>query len=245
MKNVLIIGATSGIANAFSHEAAKQGINLILAGRHIDKLKILKNDLTIRYKINSQVIFFDALDYRSHPDFFAQCIETFPLLDGVLLAYGHMEDQQEVEKNLDLAHQVIEVNYVSAVSILSLVANFFENKQSGVIAAISSVAGDRGRQSNYLYGSSKGALNLFLQGLRNRLSKANVHVLTIKPGFVDTKMTYGLNGMFLVASPELVGKKILMAVQSKKDLVYIPWFWKYIMLIIKMIPEKIFKKLAL
>jgi decaprenylphospho-beta-D-erythro-pentofuranosid-2-ulose 2-reductase len=140
---------------------------------------------------------------------------------------------------------VIASNFTGAVSILSYCANYFEPLQRGFIIGISSVAGDRGRQSNYVYGAAKGALSLYLQGLRNRLFAKGVRVITIKPGFVDTAMTFGLPGLFLVATPQSIGERIVAALGKSADIVYLPGFWRYIMLIIKHIPEPIFKRMKL
>jgi short-subunit dehydrogenase len=141
--------------------------------------------------------------------------------------------------------KIIVANFTGAASILGYCANFLEQKKHGFIIGISSVAGDRGRQSNYVYGAAKGALSLYLQGLRNRLFASGVRVITIKPGFVDTAMTYGLPGLFLVASPHDIGKRIVAALDKSADVVYLPWFWRYIMLIIKHVPEPIFKRMKL
>jgi decaprenylphospho-beta-D-erythro-pentofuranosid-2-ulose 2-reductase len=143
------------------------------------------------------------------------------------------------------ARRVIDTNYTSAVSVLNLAADYLEQRRGGFICGLSSVAGDRGRQSNYLYGSSKAALSTYLQGLRNRLTRARVRVVTVKPGFVDTKMTFGLSGMFLVATPERVAKDISQAIRRGRSVVYTPWFWRPIMLVIRTIPEFIFKRMKL
>jgi decaprenylphospho-beta-D-erythro-pentofuranosid-2-ulose 2-reductase len=140
---------------------------------------------------------------------------------------------------------MVAVNYLGAMSVLDQCANLLATAGAGFIVGISSVAGDRGRQSNYYYGSAKAGLTAYLSGLRNRLSGQGVQVLTVKPGFVDTAMTYGLEGMFLVASPEDVGRQIVRAVEKRRNTVYLPWFWRYIMLIIRHIPEFLFKRLKL
>lgn len=140
---------------------------------------------------------------------------------------------------------MIDVNFTSYVSILEKAASYLEQERTGFIGVISSVAGDRGRQSNYIYGSSKGALSVYLQGLRNRLFSSGVHVATIKPGFVDTQMTYGLNGLFLVAKPEDVAKRVYESIRKERDVIYVPGFWAVMMFIIKSIPERIFKRLEL
>jgi decaprenylphospho-beta-D-erythro-pentofuranosid-2-ulose 2-reductase len=245
MKNVLILGATSGIAKALAYEFAKKEHNLLLAGRDVEELTLIAKDIRIRHGVSVSVHRFDALDYDGHAGFFAKCVEEAGELEGLVLAYGYLGDQKKAEEDFQEARLVIETNYLSAVSVLNLAANYFEAKKGGFLCVLSSVAGDRGRQSNFMYGSAKGGLSLYLQGLRNRLSKSNVQVLTVKPGFVDTKMTFGQKGMFLVAKPEDVAAAIYKKIQKKADVAYTPFFWKYIMLIIRSIPERIFKRLSL
>jgi short-subunit dehydrogenase len=160
------------------------------------------------------------------------------------LAFGYLGDQQAA-RDFGVGKKVIAANFTGATSILSHCANYFEQKKCGFIIGVASVAGDRGRQSNYVYGAAKGALSLYLQGLRNRLYVSGVRVITIKPGFVDTAMTYGLPGLFLVASPQYVGQRIVGSLTKSADVVYLPWFWRYIMFIIKCIPEPVFKRMKL
>lgn len=245
MKNVLIIGATSGIAQAIAHELAHEHINLILAGRSQSELDRVAADLRVRYSVHCNTCLFDATAFDTHNHFFATCIDIYNSLDGVILCYGTMGEQTLAQNDFNTAKVVIDVNFTSSVSILHLAASFFEAQGHGFICAISSVAGDRGRQSNYIYGSAKGALSIFMQGLRNRLAKSGVNVLTVKPGFIDTKMTFGQKGLFLVAKPERVAKDIIKAIKKNKSVLYTPFFWKWIMLIIKLIPEKMFKRLSL
>jgi short-subunit dehydrogenase len=156
---------------------------------------------------------------------------------------GYLGDQAKGQTDWEEAHRILETNFTGCVSALNILANHFEARGAGFICAISSVAGDRGRQSNYLYGAAKAGLSAYLQGLRNRLFPAHVKVITIKPGFVDTRMTYGRSGLLLVASPERVAKGIFGAIVKGKDVVYLPWFWRFIMLIVQSIPEAIFKRL--
>jgi decaprenylphospho-beta-D-erythro-pentofuranosid-2-ulose 2-reductase len=187
---------------------------------------------------------FDAEATDTHDAFFKSVVAGMPNLSGVVLAFGFLGDQQAA-RNFSVGAKIIATNFTGAASILSQCANYFEPLQRGFIIGISSVAGDRGRQSNYVYGAAKGALSLYLQGLRNRLYASGVRVITIKPGFVDTAMTYGLPGLFLVASPQSIGERIVRTLDKSADVVYLPWFWRYIMLIIKYIPEPIFKRMKL
>lgn len=245
MKTVLILGATSAMARAAANQFAAESYHLVLAGRDLEEIELIAKDIKVRYRVNAYPLYFDALLYDSHSSFFESCLKLTNELEGVLLAYGYLGDQKKGEQEFTEAKAIMDINYTSCVSILTIVANYFEEKKRGFICVLSSVAGDRGRQSNYLYGSAKGALSLYLQGLRNRLAKSGVHVVTIKPGFVDTKMTFGLEGMFLVAKPEDIAQAIKLSIQKSRDVVYAPKFWWAIMTIIKMIPEKLFKRMKL
>ena len=243
-KIVLILGATSAIARATAAEFAQQGHDLYLAGRDAEELTRIAADLTIRYRIKAGWGIFAAESLGDHARFFAQAISSMGEIDGVVLAMGYLGDQQ-VARDFDAGAEVILVNFTAAASILSHCANYLEAREQGFIIGIGSVAGDRGRQSNYTYGAAKGGLALYLQGLRNRLYGSGVRVITVKPGFVDTAMTYGMPGLFLVASPQYVGKQIVAALHKSADVIYVPGFWRYIMLVIKLIPEAVFKRLKL
>ncbi len=249
MKNsIVIVGATSGIGSALARVFASRGVGLILAGRDEAALQSLSQDLLVRYESQSCVERFDALAFDRHEAFFEACVKRAEgELAGVILCHGAMTDQVEAQEDFEKTRLMIDVNYTSAVSVLNLASNYFEQKRSGWLCAVSSVAGDRGRGSNYIYGSAKAGLNAYLQGLRNRLAKAGVPVLTVKPGFVDTAMTWGLvkADSPVMASPDQVARDIAKAIEKKKDVIYTLWFWRWIMLIIKSIPEMIFKRLSL
>jgi decaprenylphospho-beta-D-erythro-pentofuranosid-2-ulose 2-reductase len=242
--SVLILGATSAIARATAVAFAKGGAALFLASRDEEELQRIAADIHLRYGTVVNHGLFDAEATDTHEAFFNTVVAAMPSLSGVVLAFGLLGDQQAA-RDFKVGAKVIACNFSGAASILSYCADYFETLQNGFIIGISSVAGDRGRQSNYVYGAAKGALSLYLQGLRNRLYKNGVRVITIKPGFVDTAMTYGLPGLFLVASPQAIGERILRALDKSADVVYLPWFWRYIMLIIKHIPEFIFKRMKL
>jgi short-subunit dehydrogenase len=242
--NVLILGATSAIARATAAALAVRGNALYLASRDLDELQRIASDLHIRYGVAVHCGLFDAEATGTHEAFFQSVLKTMPELSGVVLAFGYLGDPQAA-RSFATGAKIIASNFTGAASILSLCADYFEAQKRGFIIGISSVAGDRGRQSNYVYGAAKGALSLYLQGLRNRLYPGGVRVITVKPGFVDTAMTFGLPGMFLVASPESVGENVVHALDGSADVVYLPWFWRYIMLIIKLIPEPIFKRMKL
>lgn len=243
-EHVLILGATSAIAQATAAAFAARGAELYLASRDTGELQRIAADIGIRHGVAVHHGVFDAEATGTHEAFFQSVLAAMPQLSGVVLAFGYLGDQQAA-RDLKAGERIITSNFTGAASILSLCANHFEALKHGFIIGISSVAGDRGRQSNYVYGAAKGALSLYLQGLRNRLYPGGVRVITIKPGFVDTAMTYGLPGLFLVASPQDVGERIVRSLGKSKDVVYLPWFWRYIMLIIRHIPEPIFKRLKL
>ena len=242
--NLLILGANSDVAYAVTREfAQKEHADFYLASRDLELLEKKVSDLKIRFQVNAKAISFDALDYFSHNDFY-KALDPKP--DGVVLAFGYLGDQREAQQNFKEVKYIIESNFLGAVSILEFVALDFERRGNGFIIGISSVAGERGRQSNYIYGSAKGALAVYLSGLRNRLYKRNVHVITVLPGFVRTKMTENMElPEKLMSSPEEIAKDIYRSFKKNKDIVYSKWLWKYIMLIIKILPEKIFKKLNL
>lgn len=241
--NILILGATSDIARAIAHQHAAEGANLILAGRNLVELEKDAQDMRIRYEVKVEVASFDAQAYETHADFWGG-LSTQP--DWVYLVFGYLGEQERAQQNWSEAEQTLAVNYVGAVSILERVAETFEQRGSGKIIGISSVAGDRGRASNYLYGSAKAGLTAYLSGLRNRLATKGVHVMTVKPGFVRTAMTESMDlPPVITGEPAKVAKDIIRSVRRGRNVIYTLWMWRYIMLIIRTIPEKIFKKLSL
>lgn len=245
MKKILIIGATSAIAEATAKRFAAQGHSLFLWARNTVRLESMAQDLRVRGASTVYSETFEASACDTHQALLEQTKATLQGLDLVLIAHGTLSDQKACESSAELTMQELQTNTISIISLLTILANHFEKQGHGCIAVISSVAGDRGRQSNYVYGTAKGALSIFLQGLRNRLYKSGIQVLTIKPGFVDTPMTADFPKGPLWASPDKVASDIDRAIQNKKDLLYTPRFWWLIMMIIKSIPEAIFKKLSL
>lgn len=240
---VLILGATSDIAQAIAHQHAEKGDTLILTGRKLGKLKPIQSDLTIRYHPSIYIQSFDAVATSQHQSFYHD-LPSSP--DIVYCVFGYLHEQKEAEKNWPVAHQMLQVNYVGAASILHYVAQDFEQRQHGTIVGISSVAGDRGRGSNYYYGSAKAGFTTYLSGLRNRLAASHVHVLTVKPGYVRTAMTEGMSlPALLTAEPTQVARAILKAVRRKKHVLYVKRVWRWIMWVIRLIPEPIFKRLSL
>ncbi len=245
--NVLVIGASSAIAESFARLYAQQHrANLVLVARNEQKLEILKDDLIARGAHQVDLIKQDLAVEDSVEGWLTQAFSSLGRVDIVLIAQGLLGDQEKAERDFDHMHQILQVNGLAQIDILAKLANRMEAQGSGTIACISSVAGDRGRPSNYVYGTSKAMVTTFLQGLRARLFDKGVNVLTIKPGFVDTPMTADIEkGGPLWASPDTVAEGIVAAIEAKKSEVYLPWFWRYIMLIIKNIPEFIFKRLSL
>lgn len=244
MGYVLIVGATSGIAQEISKELATIGKDLILAGRDITELERQKMDLEFRYDISVQTLYFNAVDMGEDGGISKLEIESQDI-DGAVLTYGYLGDQQKAELDFAESKKIIDINFTSTVMLLHELAKYFESRCNGFICVLSSVAGDRGRQSNYVYGAAKGGLTVFLQGLRNRLYTKNVRVITVKPGFVDTKMTYGQVNSPLIISAQKAAQIIVKTIYWNKDVIYVPSFWGLIMLIIRIIPEKIFKRLKL
>lgn len=243
MSYILIVGAKSDIAKATAREYAKQGYDLYLAARNISELEAFAKDISVRTQQIVKTIELDILDYEGHQQFY-DSLEEKPL--GVITAVGYLGDQEKAQTDFNEAKCIMDTNYTGLVSLLNIIANDFEQGKSGFIVGISSVAGDRGRKSNYIYGSAKAALTAYLSGLRNRLHDTQVQVLTVKPGFVATKMTEGMDlPKKLTASPEAVAKDIYHAQQKGKSVIYTKFIWKYIMLAIKIIPEWKFKEMSL
>lgn len=243
MSYVLIVGAKSDIAKATAREYARHGYNLYLAARNASELEEFANDINVRFERVAKCVELDILDYASHETFY-EALEEKTI--GVISAVGYLGEQKKAQSNFSETQKIIDTNYTGVISLLNIITADFEKRKSGFIVGISSVAGDRGRKINYIYGSAKAALTTYLSGLRNKLYDVNVHVLTVKPGFVVTKMTERMDmPEKLTAQPEEVAKDIFKAQQNGKNVLYTKWFWKWIMLIIKGIPECIFKKLSL
>jgi len=248
-ERALVVGATSGIGRAIARQLASEGTALVLAGRRLQDLEKLAKDIEVRFGTAAEVMAFEATAFDTHAELFPEgqmgASGASPALDGLVLCYGVMPDQADAERDFALAREMIDVNYTSAVSVLSLAAAYFEERGRGWICAIGSVAGDRGRPGNYLYGSTKAALATCLQGLRARLAKSGVSVTTVKPGVVDTAMTWGLPGLPLAAAPERVARDAVRAIRKGRAVIYTPWFWGGIMAVIRSIPVRIFDRLDL
>ena len=243
MSYVLIIGAKSDIAKATAREYAKHGYDIYLAARNVEELEAFSKDITVRSTSRVKLLELDILDYNSHQDFY-ESIEEKPL--GVISVVGYLGEQEKAKSDFFETQKILNSNYTGVVSLFNIIANDFEKRRSGFLVGISSVAGDRGRKSNYIYGAAKAAFSTYLSGLRNRLYEAQVHVLTVKPGFVNTKMTEGMDlPEKLAAEPEEIAEDIFKAQQKNKNLLYTKWIWRWIMLIIRNIPECQFKKMSI
>jgi decaprenylphospho-beta-D-erythro-pentofuranosid-2-ulose 2-reductase len=246
-KSVIIVSATSGMARAAADSFAARGYALVLAARDAEENGRIAQDIRTRHGVQATTLHFDAEAFDTHAALLDEAAGALGgLPEGLVFFTGYMADQRAAEKDFALAHRMIEVNFSAAVSLIEAFAARCEARRSGFIGIVSSAAGDRGKQSNYLYGATKAALTVYAQGLRNRLFPAGVTVTTIKPGFVDTKMTFGMKlPPALTASPEQAGEAICRAVLAGKHEVYVLWFWRWIMTIIRAIPEWQFKKMKM
>lgn len=240
---VLILGARSDMGQAIAQAFAAQGHPIQLAARNAASLDAVCADLALRHGVEVTLHDFDVLD----SDGFAPFLDSLPALPQVAVSVvGYMGEQAENERDLDKASLVLRSNFEGPAGILTLLANRFEARGSGTLVGVSSVAGDRGRATNYVYGSAKAGFTAFLSGLRNRLAKKGVHVVTVLPGFVNTAMTEGMDlPAKLTAEPQEVGGAVLKAVQKGRNVIYVRGIWWLVMAIIRNIPEPVFKKLKI
>lgn len=240
MPTVLLLGATSDIGFAMARKFASAGYDVQLAARNTEVLHPFRSDIQIRYNVQCSLYSFDALDFASHRSFYDQLA---PKPDVTIYVIGYMNDNEKLVRDWNETLQTIHANYTGAVSILNIVAADYAARQKGIIVGISSVAGNRGRQSNYIYGSAKAAFTAYLSGLRNKLFHSGVHVMTVLPGFVNTKMTAHLKlPKLLTAQPEEVADAVYKGTVKKRNVLYVKWFWRWIMLVITLVPESVFKK---
>jgi decaprenylphospho-beta-D-erythro-pentofuranosid-2-ulose 2-reductase len=245
MRRLVIFGGTSAIAEATAREFARRGDAIFLVGRSRERLQAIADDLKIRGASVVGIANQDLRDVSAFAGLLDQAHAALNGLDAALIAHGTLSDQQACERSTDKLVDEFQVNALSVMSLCTHLANRFEAQQRGVIAVISSVAGDRGRRSNYAYGSAKAAITAFTSGLRQRLRPAGVYVVTIKPGFVDTPMTAAFKKGALWASPAAVAREITRAMLRGTPVIYTPGFWRPILWIIRAIPEFVFRKLSL
>jgi short-subunit dehydrogenase len=244
-KKILVLGATSGIAEATCRIWAEQGASLFLVARNQAKLDAVAQDLLTRGALFVDTAVADLDDTDAHAALLSHAVNSLTGMDVAYLAHGILGDQALAEQDFNTAAQILHTNLMAPISLLTWLANYCVQRHTGTIAVLSSVAGDRGRKSNYVYGSSKAGLSAFLAGLRNRVDREGVTILTIKPGPTRTAMTVGMPKSEKFADPNQVAKSIVAAVAAKKDQLYVPFIWAPIMLVIRHIPERIFKKLNL
>jgi len=241
---VLIIGATSAIAHETAKLFAQDGADLFLVARNQEKLEAVRVDLRVRGAKRVETYVLDLNELDRHREMIESAVTAFSGLDMALIAHGTLSNQQLSEQSVEKTLEEFKTNCLSFISLLTILANYFEQQKRGVIAVISSVAGDRGRKSNYVYGAAKAAVTAFLSGLRGRLAASNVTVITIKPGTVDTPMTAHLRKGLLFASAQKVGAGIYKAMKQKKEVVYLPAYWRVIMFVVRSIPEGVFKRVS-
>lgn len=245
LKKILIIGATSSIAQHCARFWAARGDALYIVGRNQERLQAIKKDLIVRGAKKADLFVMDLNEFKLHTKMLKDAQKSLNGLDTVLIAHGTLSDQKVCEKDVKMTLKEIKTNALSTIALLTHIANYFERKKKGTIAVISSVAGDHGKASNYIYGSAKAMITTFTSGLRQRLYHSNVAVLTIKPGFVDSPMTAKFKKGLLWAQPSTVAKGILHSIDRSKDEVYLPSFWKLIIILIKILPKKIFYALKI
>lgn len=245
MLKILALGATSALVQETLKPFAGEGASFFLVARQSEKLEIIRADLMVRGAKMAETLTLDLNDIDSHPRLLEAALASLGRLDVVLMGHGVLGDQAQDQASVEQTLAILQTNFTGQVALLTLIANHMEKERRGMIAVIGSVAGDRGRASNYIYGSAMAGKAAFLSGLRNRLHKSGVKVLTIKPGFINTPMTAHLSKKTLPTEADVAGQAIYKAMKAGRDVAYIPGFWEYIMWIIKHMPEAIFKRLSL
>lgn len=244
-QRVLILGGTSAIGSETAKEFAREGAHLFLTGRNAERLAAVADDLRVRGATRVETATLDIADIASHRPVIEAAVTTLGGIDVALVAHGTLPNQRLCQEDVKQTLEALHINFTATIALLTLLAKELESQRHGCLAVITSVAGDRGRQTNYVYGAAKGGVQIFLQGLRARLFRSNVAVLTIKPGFVDTPMTAGVRKNPLFADAGRVGRGIHRAIARRQDVVYLPWFWRPVMTVLNSLPEKVFKRLHL
>jgi decaprenylphospho-beta-D-erythro-pentofuranosid-2-ulose 2-reductase len=244
-ETVLVVGATSSIARALAGRFAERGARLHLVGRDGAELGRIAADLHVRHGAVVSCGRLDVHDRESHRAAVQDALRQLGTFDTAAVAVGELGDQRRSERDPEHALEIIDANYAGPVSILTEIANVMEDRGRGRLVCLLSVAGERGRPTNYVYGSAKGGLDIFLEGLRARLFKKGVRVTSIRLGFVDTKMTFGQAGLFLVASPQRAAASVLRALDRRRDVAYVPGFWRPVMFAIRSLPRPLFKRMSL
>lgn len=242
MKNVLIIGASSAIAEATARQFAKKGERIFLIARDMEKLSVIAKDLKIRGARKVECAILDVTDFERHSTILDFAFNNLGAPDIVLIAHGSLPKQQDCMISASTTISEFNTNAVSTIALLTDISNRLEKQGHGIIVVITSVAGDRGRQSNYVYGAAKGAVSIFIQGLQHRFYRTPISIINIKPGLVDTPMTSSIEKTVLWVTPEIIAGYILRSLKKRKHVVYAPTFWRFIMLIIRLTPARFFHK---
>jgi len=240
----IILGASSAMARAFGREMAQEGHHLLVCGRDTEDLRRNAADLLLRGASEAEVFEFDTRDAQTWQAILDRAASVNRIVNVAVFA-GSMPEQDSIATDPALMQGVVLDNFSGAAEFLLRIAPIMESHGRGSVVGLGSVAGDRGRLGNYVYGAAKAGFHTFMAGHRNRMARSGVHVMTVKPGFVDTAMTWGLEGMFLVASPEAVARDIVTGLRKKRNVIYTPMFWFLIMTIIRCVPEFIFKRLKI
>ena len=241
----IILGASSSIARSFAKYVASDGADVILAGRDLDDIERTAGDIRIRTGAKAKAIKFDASQFDTHIDFVAKCKKITEGPINLFVAFARLPENPQFNDDVEDIINVVNVNYLGAMSIISHFIPWLEAQKSGHIAVIGSVSGDRGRRRNYLYASTKAGLHVYLQGLQVRLFEKGINITIIKPGYIDTAMTYGAPGVFLPASPEKCARACFKGIKNRRSTFYYPWFWRWIMGSVKLLPSFIFKRLPI
>jgi len=245
MKNILVIGASSSIAKECCKIWALEKNNLFLVSRNKHELDKLVNDLKIINNNHYEKFLLDVNDFKKHDELIKTAIHKLDKIDIVLIAHGILSNQNQILNNTNEIIKEINTNGVSTICLIVELVKELKKNNGGVIATITSVAGDRGKSSNFIYGSSKSMVSCFLSGLRQKLFNTNIHVIDIKPAFINSKMTDNYKKNFLWKDPSDIAPQIVKEINKKKDIIYAPKYWKLISLIINLIPEFIFKRIKL
>lgn len=245
MKKILIIGATSAIAQATARLYCNEKASFYLVGRDAEKLDIVRDDLLLRGASEVGTDTMNPVRLEDHEFMISRAELFLGQIDITLIAYGELPNQKECEKSARKTIKALTINSVSTLSLVTILAERLLDQGQGALVVISSVAGDRGRASNYIYGAAKSSVSVFMEGLASRLRESGVLAITIKPGFVDTPMTALFKKNLLWVQPEIIASGIKRAIEKKSAVVYLPWFWRWIMLVIKLMPDWILRRLPL